>query len=150
VSAPREVVERAFSLFEERRNRRTRRHPAPLPVVNADLVLDSLDRPVPVGVRGGLRLERQLLFSVRGLDIDLRLRPDVAAGVACHGQVLPVDGGFLGPDRLQVYLRSESDDMTSLLVSDFGEFSAADLAPGEQTLEVLLDNEFCYRLSFVI
>ena len=153
-SAPREVVRRAISLFdapiERERGRRTRRHPATLPVVSADLILDSSDRPVPEGVRGGLRLERQLLYSVRGLDIDLRLNPDAATHVACRGQVLPVDGGFLGPDRLQVYLRTGNDDMTSLTVSEFGEFAATGLPPGEQTLEVLLDTEFCYRLSFVV
>jgi len=148
-SAPHEVISRAISLFDTREVRRSRRHPATLPVVSADLILDSRDRPVPEGVRGGLRLESQLLFSVRGLDIDLRLNPDVASHVACHGQVLPVDGGFLGPERLQVYLRTGSDDMTSLTVSEFGEFAATKLPQGEQTLEILLDSEFCYRLSFV-
>jgi hypothetical protein len=147
-SAPDDVIRRAISLFSRRPGRRARTHPLPLPRVDADLILDSRDRPVPAGVRGGLRLERQLLFSVAGFDIDLRLSPDDTPVVRCHGQILPESGGFLGPDRLQVYLRTGDDEVQSLAVTEFGEFSAVELGSGEQTLELLLDEDVCYRLSF--
>jgi len=146
--APPEVLSRALRLAPEPP---PVRHPGVPTRTAGGPELDSAARPVPEGIRAGGVIERQLLYTVSDFDVDIRLRPGgKGRGLSLTGQVLPADGSFIGSERLQIWLEAPPGEVTSLPVTERGEFRAGDIREGEQTLEVVVDSQVCYRLSFIV
>jgi hypothetical protein len=86
-AAPEHVIQRAFTIWQPRRA------PAPslLRQLVAALSFDSGWTAVPAaGVRSATPRQRQLLFTVGGNDIDLRILP-LGDGFVLSGQVLGPD-----------------------------------------------------------
>jgi hypothetical protein len=124
---PAQVVARAVDLFRMRgtldpvgvRQRRL-----------AALHFDSWRTAPPLGVRGGARLDRQLLFNAEGCDVDVRIRR--------FGEVWAVAGQVLGPDQSgQVTLQGASSTLQGVL-NEMSEFTLSPVSPGTYTLIVQL------------
>lgn len=141
---PREAVLRAESIFAPPANPAPR--PGPFPIL-AELRFDSLRRPQPAAARSCTVAERHLLYSVRGFDIDMRIRIS-RGGLSLSGQILPDEGGFVDPSRLQVRHHGPEGRTASLAVTEYGEFGARELRSGEQVLEIVLDDLDSCRLGF--
>jgi hypothetical protein len=131
--APEHVIHRAIAVFM----RPTAAVPKPgiLRRLAAVLSFDSGDAlPLAFGQRSSGGSVRQLLFTVEGRDIDLRVVPGAEQGsFALSGQIL-------GPDRGgSVRVRSEAGhDLQSCELSDMGEFKLPPVSSGTYvlTLEV--------------
>jgi hypothetical protein len=92
----------------------------------AALRFDSAQLPLPVGMRSGPIVERQLVFSAEGLNLDLRITP--------AGSLWTVSGQVLVSGRRgQVELRSPSGTLQAEL-SDASEFVLPPVPPGDYTL----------------
>lgn len=92
--------------------------------------------PLAAGLRSTGSATRQLVFSVEGRDIDLRIAPG--------DQRFTVSGQILGPDeRGAVALSSEQVALTvhETALDDFGEFTLKDVAPGRYRLTLMLSQQ---------
>lgn len=124
---PAQVVARAVDLFGMRRTLdpvavRQRR--------TAALRFDNWRTGPALGVRGGARPERQLLFNAEGFDIDVR--------ISRRGEVWAVVGQVLGPEQSgQVTLRGASSTLQDVL-NELSEFKLSPVSPGTYTLIVQL------------
>ena len=124
--APSQVVARTVDLF------RKRRALDPVGVRQRRLAALRFDswRTAPLGVRGGARPERQLLFNVEGFDVDVR--------ISRLGEVWAVAGQVLGPDQSgQVTLHGASSTLQDEL-NELSEFKLSPVSPGTYTLIVQL------------
>lgn len=128
-AAPSQVVDRAVRLF------RVRRAPDPLGVqqrLPAALRFDSWRTLQPLGVRGGARSERLLLFNAEGFDFDVR--------ITRSGEVWTVAGQVLGPEQGgQVALQGASGTVQGVL-NELSEFKLSPVSPGTYTLIVQLSS----------
>lgn len=123
--APPAVIERAIGLWQPRARRATR--PGLLQRVAAVLAFDSgLASPLAYGMRSSGGAMRQLLYSVEGCDIDLRIAPQDAEHYTLSGQVL-------GPDVLGVVVLAPAagGTPTETVLSDLGEFRLPAVAAGD-------------------
>jgi len=107
----------------------------------------------PAPDEGGLRIpsrihDRELLFDLGGLDVEIRLRPGPGRGRATAVGRLRSTGS--APGRLRILLHGPDEAVTSLSVTEWGEFTAREIGPGEQTLEIVLDEGESHRVSFVV
>jgi hypothetical protein len=99
----------------------------------ATLVYDSRLQPLTTGVRSGMARLPRLMYTARGYEIDLQLRPGGKAGqVRMLGHVLdeefePCAGWVVVEDVYGSY-RAELDDC--------GHFAIDGLTPGRHRLEV--------------
>ena len=96
------------------------------------LSFDSAELPVSNGLRGWPQLERQLLFSAGGLELDVRVVP---AGILwlVMGQVLGQDAGG------EVLLRGASDTLQTTL-NEFSEFRLPPVRAGIYRLTLRLSD----------
>jgi hypothetical protein len=124
---PSQVVDRTIGLF------RVRRAPDPLGVrqrLLAALRFDSWRTLQPLGVRGGARSERQLLFNAEGFDFDVQ--------ITRSGEAWTVAGQVLGPEQAgQVALQGASGTLQGVL-NELNEFKLSPVSPGTYTLIVQL------------
>jgi hypothetical protein len=122
VDAPESVVLKALALFEARVPA-----PAPRSRLLALLQFDSAGAsPLAFGMRSGGSAMRQLLFSLDGRDIDLRIAPAAQAGqFELSGQVLgPDDGGTV------LLVRGDGSDERAAVLSELGEFRLPTVTAG--------------------
>lgn len=123
--APEHVIQRAFAVW------RPRSHAAPgaepLRRLLAALSFDSAAAsPLAFGMRGSAAAVRQLLYSVEGRDVDLRIAPGEQAATYC------VSGQVLGPDcsGMVVIEATSGDERAATMLSDLGEFTLPPVAAG--------------------
>jgi len=121
--APEALVQRTIALFQARR-------PAPKQRLAALLRFDSAGAsPLAFGMRSSGAAMRQLLYSLEGRDIDLRVAPAAAAGQ------FTLSGQILGPDTSGTVLavRGDGSDVTeerAAALDALGEFRIAPLQAG--------------------
>ncbi len=118
--APEALVQHTIALFEARR-------PAPKSRLAALLRFDSAGAsPLAFGMRSSGSAMRQLLYSLEGRDIDLRVAPAADAGR------FELSGQILGPDAGGTVLavRGDGSDEVSAALDALGEFRIAQLAAG--------------------
>jgi anti-sigma factor RsiW len=123
--APVQVVNRAVDLF------RMRRAPDLSGVrqrLSAELRFDSWRTLQRLGLRGSARTERQLLFSVEGFDVDVR--------ITHSGEAWTVAGQVLGPDRAGVVALTSAGNMVQGVLNELSEFKFSVVSPGAYTLVV--------------
>ena len=96
----------------------------PSPWTLARLVFDSLNQPLPAGVRSGASDTRQLMFDAEGTVVDLVLdtRPQ-SQTVSLVGQVVDKQGAKVAPRQVRVVLWTEtSQPLAQASANEFGEF----------------------------
>lgn len=123
--APASLVEAAVGLWQPRPRRAART--GLLQRVAAVLTFDSgAASPLAYGLRSGGSAQRQLLYSIEGCDIDLRIAPQDAGRYTLSGQVL-------GPDALGVVVIEpvQGGEAVEVLLSDLGEFTLPAVAAGD-------------------
>lgn len=128
--APEALVQRAIALFEARA-------PAPRSRRAAGLRFDSAGAsPLAFGMRSGGSAMRQLLYSLEGRDIDLRVAPAADAGR------FEISGQILGPDTRGTVLavRGDGSEETSAALDALGEFRIGRLAAGTWHLTLELED----------
>lgn len=132
--APAAAVDRAIALFGTRAAAAPKA-PGLLQRVLATLTFDSGSAsPLAFGMRSSGGAVRQLLFSVDGRDIDLRIAPhDQDASFALTGQVL-------GPDSNGTVILEGQDGSprASAPLSDLGEFRLPPVVAGTYRLTLEL------------
>lgn len=129
--APEAVLHKALALFEARAPM-----PAPRSRLLALLAFDSAGAsPLAFGMRNSGSAVRQLLFSLDGRDIDLRITPAAAAGA---GQ-FELSGQILGPDAggTVLLVRADGSDERAAALNELGEFRLPPVAAG--TWHITLD-----------
>jgi hypothetical protein len=111
-----------------------------LPRLLSRLVQDSLNQPLPVGVRGTARASRRALFQAGELFVDLRLeqRPG-QPGVTLVGQLLSPDPKGAGAPRRPVVLTSGRRVVWTTATNDHGEFEFEYLPAGQMRLHIPVD-----------
>jgi hypothetical protein len=136
--APEHLIHRAIASFVPR----TARAPAPglLRRVLATLSFDSALSPsLAFGVRSTGSAVRQLLYTVDGRDIDLRIEPAEDRQFRCTGQVLGPDSS--GRVRIEAVAsaagQASAQAAREAALSVLGEFSLPPVAEG--TYRVTLD-----------
>jgi hypothetical protein len=120
--APPAVIERAIGLWQPRARRG-----GLLQRVAAVLSFDSGQAsPLAYGMRSSGAAMRQLLYSVEGCDIDLRIAPLDAEHYTVSGQVL-------GPDVLGVVMlvAAAGGTPSETVLSELGEFRLPAVTAGE-------------------
>lgn len=137
--APEAVIERAIALFAPR--------PAAVGSVQrrpglvrrlASLAFDSGSQPaLAFGQRSDAGSVRQLLFSLEGRDIDLRIAPDES------GAAFALSGQVLGPDSAGVVViePDHGGDADAVALSDLGEFRLRPVRPGTYRLTLELADQ---------
>jgi hypothetical protein len=128
--APEAVLQKAMALFEARVPA-----PAPRSRLRALLAFDSAGAsPLAFGQRSGGSAMRQLLFSLEGRDIDLRIAPAPEAGL------FELSGQVLGPDAGGTVLLVQGDGSAehAATLNELGEFRLLPVAAGtwQLTLEL--------------
>lgn len=112
--APEHVIQRALSVWRPR----PAEAPGLLRRLLAVLSFDSSSAsPLAFGMRGSAGPVRQLLYSVEGRDVDLRITADEEATYSLSGQVL-------GPDAagMVVIEAQPGGERAATMLSDLGEF----------------------------
>lgn len=133
--APDGLIERAIALFDARAAAPAAagKPSSTLRRLVAALTFDSAGQaPLAFGRRGRGQPVRQLLYSVEGRDIDLRLvpaAPPVGARWRLAGQVL-------GPDRQGRVELVQGDLRREAAWDELGEFAFDELGPGAWTLRL--------------
>ena len=89
IDPPAPVVARAVALFQARN---TVERPALRQILRAALRFDSVRMPLAPALRSRVPLERQLMFTAEGFNLDLRIRPQGPLW-AISGQVFGTVGG---------------------------------------------------------
>lgn len=124
-AAPEHVLQRAFAVWRPR-------SPAvsPLRRLLAALSFDSGWMPQPaLGTRGAGARQRQLLYTVEGLDLDLRITPQPDGRYVLGGQVLGPEGGIS-------LTLAAGDDRQSCTPDELGEFRFQPVGGGECRLQL--------------
>jgi hypothetical protein len=135
LDAPEHVIHRALAVFTARRQAEAQ--PSLLRRLAAVLTFDSgAASPLAFGMRSSGGAVRQLLFSVEGRDIDLRIAP------AAHAQTFALSGQILGPDSLGVVVMEPEDggERREVALSEMGEFQLPAVAAGTYRLTLELND----------
>jgi hypothetical protein len=139
VDAPEHVVQRALALFAWRE---VATAVAPKPLLRRLLASLSFDSdgasPMAYGMRSGGGAVRQLLFTVEGRDIDLRISPaDSSAGFVLSGQIL-------GPDAQGRFcVEAANGDAAAAreaALNELGEFVLPELPAGAYHISLELND----------
>jgi hypothetical protein len=137
--APDALIERAIALFDTRATAQVAAPVAPggpasaLRRLVAALTFDSAGAaPLAFGRRGRGQPVRQLLYSVEGRDIDLRLMPAPPPA----GARWRLAGQVLGPDRQGRVELVQGDLRREAAWDELGEFAFDDLGPEACTLRL--------------
>jgi hypothetical protein len=134
IDAPEHVIQRGLAVFTASRQSR-QRGPGWLGRLAAVLTFDSgTASPLAFGMRSSGGSVRQLLYSVEGRDIDLRIAPAQAA------QTFALSGQVLGPDTLGVVVIEPEGggERIEVVLSELGEFQLPPVAPGTYKLTLEL------------
>lgn len=136
LDAPEALIQRAIALFEPRAVAAPAR-PGLLRRL-AELRFDSAGAsPLAFGMRASGGTVRQLLYSLEGRDIDLRIEPDAEAA---HDERYALSGQILGPFSAGVVViePEAGGDGAAAALNDLGEFRLPAVAPGSYrvTLEL--------------
>jgi len=138
--APEALVLRAIGLFETRPRAARPAPRAGLPRLLAALAFDSgLASPLAFGRRSATAEQRQLLYTLEGCDVDLRVTP--------AGGHYEVSGQLLGPDcQGVVFAQAEAAgvadaEATSAALNEFGEFRLPPLPAGRWRLTLELAHQ---------
>jgi hypothetical protein len=136
--APEAAIERAIALFAPRAAAAsTLRRPGLLRRL-ATLAFDSGSQPaLAFGQRSEAGGVRQLLFSLEGRDIDLRIAPDES------GAAFALSGQVLGPDSAGVVViePDQGGDADAVTLSELGEFRLRPVGPGTYRLTLELADQ---------
>jgi hypothetical protein len=134
--APEALIERAIALFEP--HAATAGAQRGLLRRLAELRFDSAGAsPLAFGMRASGGAVRQLLYSLEGRDIDLRIEPDAQTG---QDERYALSGQILGPFSVGVVViePEAGGDSAAAALNDLGEFRLPAVAPGSYrvTLEL--------------
>jgi hypothetical protein len=132
--APEHVIQRALAVFTQRRAE-VAAAPGLIERLAAVLTFDSgAASPLAFGMRSSGGAVRQLLFSVEGRDIDLRVAPATREGL------FALSGQILGPDSEgSVAIEAEDGGARSeVTLNELGEFVLPPVAAGSYRLTVTL------------
>jgi hypothetical protein len=140
--APEAVIQRAIALFDTR----AAVVPAAVAVQRrpglvqrlAALVFDSTGTSaLAFGRRSGGGSMRQLLYSVEGRDVDLRIAADEA------GTAYVLSGQVLGPDSAGVVViePDQGGDANAVALTELGEFRLPPVQPGRYRLTLELADQ---------
>jgi hypothetical protein len=132
LDAPEHVIHRALAIYTRQR---VEEQPSFLRRLAAVLTFDSgAASPLAFGMRSSGGAVRQLLFSVEGRDIDLRIAP------AAQAQTFALSGQILGPDSLGIVVMEPEagGERREVALSELGEFQLPPVAAGiyKLTLEL--------------
>jgi hypothetical protein len=129
---PPSVVRRAIHLFKRLQERRIGDG---RPRMMAHLLFDSRHIARVVAARGVVGQERQMLYSVEGLDIDLQVSgEDSQRTIRLIGQVMPASDD---PSRVQgCQIRLEQDEVVTATATadELGTFTFLAVVPGDYEL----------------
>jgi hypothetical protein len=143
IDAPEALIQRTVALFQASARPAAS---APLPRWRAVLQFDSgLASPLAFGMRSATAEVRQLLYSLQGCDVDLRVARDDSGG----DNGFSLSGQLLGPDSQGVVVaeRGSADDgsgadqpapLLRAALNELGEFRLPPLAAGAWRLSVEL------------
>jgi hypothetical protein len=123
--------------------RRKQARKADRPSLDAALKFDNWTQTPALGMRGSAVRERQILFSEGDFDLDLQIVKDAENSTfTIRGQLLQIDEVYPNSQLEGIELRlSQTDGNQSLRVTDeYGRFHFSYCAPGEYTLQVILDD----------
>lgn len=138
--APEAAIERAIALFASRAmaaGAPVQRRPGLVRRL-ASLAFDSGSQPaLAFGQRSDAAGVRQLLFSIEGRDIDLRIVADES------GAAFALSGQVLGPDSAGVVViePDHGGDTDAAALSDLGEFRLRPVRPGTYRLTLELADQ---------
>ena len=132
IDAPEHVIHRALALYSRQR---AAEQPGLLRRLAAVLTFDSgAASPLAFGMRSSGGAVRQLLFSVEGRDVDLRIAP------AAQAQSFSLSGQILGPDSLGIVVMEPEagGERREVALSELGEFQLPPVTAGiyKLTLEL--------------
>jgi hypothetical protein len=139
--APEALVLQAIALFDGLRTAPRRVPRAGLPRLLAALQFDSgAASPLAFGRRSASAEQRQLLYTLEGCDVDLRIASaDTSAGP------FEVSGQLLGPDSQGVVfaqaLGADDTEPASAALNEFGEFRLPPLPAGRWRLTLELSHQ---------
>lgn len=141
VDAPEALVLRAIGLFAARPQAASPRPRAGLPRLLAALAFDSgLASPLAFGRRSATAEQRQLLYTLDGCDVDLRV---VAADEV--GERFEISGQLLGPDCQGVVFAqadaAHDGEPATAALNEFGEFRLPPLRAGRWHLTLELGHQ---------
>jgi hypothetical protein len=132
--APPQVIERAIGLWEPRARSAAASRRGLVRRLAAALTFDSGNAsPLAWGMRSSGSAVRQLLYSVEGRDIDLRIAPTDTGRYTLSGQVL-------GPDVLGVVVLEPvgGGERAETALSELGEFRLPAVAAGDYRITLEL------------
>ncbi|RME09467.1 MAG: hypothetical protein D6802_11970 [Ardenticatenia bacterium] len=134
IDPPPDVLKRVLKSFKRHQSRLQDRL-----VSTASLTFDSWSRMAPSGVRGALQ-ERQTLFSLDDLDIDVQILKEEEEGLfTVHGQVLPRDGDVAALEGTEVQLLAGGDVYRRVLLDEMGYFRLTLVPAGTYAMRILLE-----------
>ena len=137
VTPPPWVLNRALRIFDKRLQRPNLVER--LVQGMAALVFDSFARPAMVGVRSTEASNRQLLYHVGELSVDLRIVQSERAGANLIGQVLSEsDPAFESVSGLKVEVIRGDEVLYRSVTDEIGEFKIARLDRGNYDLRIEL------------
>lgn len=129
-----------FSQYAENRHRSAAERPGFLQRMMAALTFDSVQQPMPEGLRSSDKAQlRQLVYSVDAVDIVLNIQPrSEDDGFDLLGQILPKRADFdLTTSSIQ--LRQKSGDTIIDVPDELGEFSFQALSSSGNSITVSSD-----------
>lgn len=107
----------------------------------ATLIFDTLEQPLPVGVRGGASGARQLLYEAPPLLIDLRLESSGRSPrLLLAGQIVNSQRSAAGNEGARVAVGGPVADVAAVVANEFGEFQCEFDRRDDLTLFVSLDD----------
>jgi hypothetical protein len=129
---PPSVVRRAIHLFKRLQEQRTGDN---RPRMMAHLLFDSRLVARAVAARGVVGQERQILYSVEGLDIDLQVSgEDSPRTLRLIGQVLPANDDPSQVQGCRVRLEQEEEVTVITTADELGTFVFPAVVPGDYEL----------------
>jgi hypothetical protein len=129
---PPSVVRRAIHLFKRFQERRIGDD---RPRMMAHLLFDSRLIARAAAARGGVGQERQILYSVEGLDIDLQVSAeDSPRTLRLIGQVMPANDDPSQVQGCQVRLEQEEEVTATATADELGTFIFQGVVPGNYEL----------------
>jgi hypothetical protein len=132
VEPPPSVVRRAIHLFKRLQEQRIGDG---RPRIMAHLLFDSRHIARAVAARGVVGQERQMLYSVEGLDIDLQVSgEDSPHTLRLIGQVMPANDDPSQVQGCQIRLEQEEEVTTTATADELGTFVFPAVVPGDYEL----------------
>ncbi len=145
---PPSVVRRAIHLFKRLQEQRIGDG---RPRMMAHLLFDSRHIARAVAARGVVGQERQMLYSVEGLDIDLQVSgEDSQRTIRLIGQVMPADDDPSQVQGCQIRLEQEEEVTATVTADELGTFVFPAVVPGDYELWLDLPQAEVWIPSLII